>query len=69
MCLALSTSGHLYQFTKEKQIFHRISQINSRVVSFSSSVTHSVCIDEHGVLWMWGENNQGELGLGDTAPR
>jgi len=50
-------------------VYHRISQINSRVVSFSTSSTHSICLDENSVVWIWGENKQGELGLGDSAPR
>ena len=65
----LSTAGHLYYFTKEKLILHRIPQISSRVVSFSASETHNICLDEQGVVWSWGENNQGELGFGDAAPR
>ena len=30
---------------------------------------HSMCIDVNGNLWVFGENNDGQLGLDDTEPR
>jgi alpha-tubulin suppressor-like RCC1 family protein len=28
-----------------------------------------VCLDSEGIVWTWGNNSKGELGLGDFAPR
>jgi alpha-tubulin suppressor-like RCC1 family protein len=64
LCLALSNAGQLYQFTKDKLDFNKITQISGRIISFSASSTHCLCLDEFGVVWKWGE-----LGLGDINIR
>lgn len=33
------------------------------------SQSHCVCVDTEGIVWTWGANQRGELGLGDIAPR
>lgn len=39
-----------------------------KVATGQNSPTHGY-LCEDGSLWMWGENNQGECGVGDTNPR
>lgn len=34
-----------------------------------SSSTLGAAIDQKGILWTWGSNIQGELGLGDNEPK
>ncbi|ETR67449.1 MAG: hypothetical protein OMM_11588, partial [Candidatus Magnetoglobus multicellularis str. Araruama] len=31
--------------------------------------THSIAVDTDGLVWTWGKNNNGQLGLGDMADR
>ena len=31
--------------------------------------TMGSAIDQKGIVWVFGENSQGELGVGDTTPR
>jgi alpha-tubulin suppressor-like RCC1 family protein len=39
------------------------------VTSFSISETHCIALDKSGMIWVWGENTEGELGLGDCLNR
>ncbi|MCL2862085.1 MAG: leucine-rich repeat protein [Firmicutes bacterium] len=39
---------------------------NAKVISISSSASHSLAIDEFGNIWAWGNNNWGQLGNGTT---
>lgn len=34
-----------------------------------SSIRHVLALDENGYVWVWGRNNVGQLGLGDTTSR
>jgi alpha-tubulin suppressor-like RCC1 family protein len=29
----------------------------------------AACIDDKGMVWVWGENKKGELGVGDYSSR
>jgi len=40
-----------------------------RVVQFSVGVAHVAAVTEEGEVYTWGENQQGQLGLGDYADR
>jgi len=39
------------------------------VVSFSISESHLAALDLSGMVWIWGQNKKGELGLGDKVTR
>ncbi|MCL2379708.1 MAG: hypothetical protein FWC81_02835 [Coriobacteriia bacterium] len=38
-------------------------------IQISARTTHSLAVCTDGNLWAWGQNNQGQLGLGDTNSR
>jgi alpha-tubulin suppressor-like RCC1 family protein/subtilisin family serine protease len=38
-------------------------------VQLEAASNHSLFLDEEGILWAWGSNNTGQLGLGDTTNR
>ena len=38
-------------------------------IEFSGGYSHTIGIKNHGELWAWGNNNYGQLGLGDNAVR
>eukprot|EP00736_Rhodelphis_marinus_P000643 Rmarinus@m.5631 len=42
---------------------------NACVTSVHAGGTHSALVDADGVLWMWGGNNVGQLGLGDGSEK
>ena len=46
-----------------------VTQRNTKIVMIASGYRHMMALDENGVLWMWGKNMSGELGLGSTASR
>jgi alpha-tubulin suppressor-like RCC1 family protein len=39
------------------------------IKSISCGVAHALALDDGGILWTWGANTWGELGLGDRASR
>ena len=42
---------------------------NEKVIKVAAGERHSAAITESGKLYMWGLNNNGQLGLGDTTQR
>jgi len=44
-------------------------QIENPIVSVSLGDSASLALDTEGVVWSWGNNTQGELGLGDVTYR
>ena len=46
-----------------------MSGIPSEVQNFSLSDSHIGAVDSDGMIWVWGSNEKGELGLGDYTPR
>ena len=50
----------------EKLTTVRLGFNQSKILSFSASPTHCVCSDSDNKIWIWGENKQGELSLGDS---
>ena len=47
----------------------RVSSIPVSVQSCSVSESHISAVDAHGMVWVWGSNKKGELGLGDYTTR
>lgn len=47
----------------------RVSSIPVSVQSCSVSESHISAVDMHGMVWIWGSNKKGELGLGDYTTR
>lgn len=47
----------------------RVSGIPCEVQSFSLSDSHVGAVDSDGMIWVWGSNEKGELGLGDYTRR
>jgi alpha-tubulin suppressor-like RCC1 family protein len=43
----------------------KVSQIPGKVVNIEVGRSHIAAIDQEGILWVWGGNKKGELGLGD----
>ena len=41
----------------------------ARVVQVSIGKKRACALDEKGFVWTWGENSEGELGLGDIINR
>ena len=39
------------------------------IVDVSIGGCFGAALDRHGMLWTWGSNSSGELGLGDFEPR
>jgi len=70
-CLALTSKGTLYELTRYDGQFSKVklSCISLPVVSFACSYSHCIALDKAGVVWVWGPNRKGELGLGDCAER
>ena len=43
--------------------------VSGKVKDVSLGLTVGVAIDESGLAWSWGPNENGELGIGDKEPR
>lgn len=37
--------------------------------SIAVGAFHNLALQESGMLWAWGSNEYGQLGIGDTQPR
>jgi len=44
---------------------YKLTSINSKVIDISLGGCFGACIDINNMLWTWGSNNSGELGVGD----
>ena len=43
--------------------------VSAATPQVSAGVSHTVAIMSNGTLWAWGDNNEGQLGLGDTIDK
>lgn len=48
---------------------YKLTSINSKVIDISLGGCFGACIDINNMLWTWGSNNSGELGVGDYDSR
>ena len=48
---------------------YRVSGMPGRAISCQISKSHICVMDNEGMAWVWGENQKGELGLGDYTTR
>ena len=47
----------------------KLMTVSNAVVDVSLGRNVNVAVDEKGLAWSWGENKEGELGVGDCEPR
>jgi alpha-tubulin suppressor-like RCC1 family protein len=77
--MALDLSGHVYAWGEnfygqvgDETLVDRYIPVVASVISHKKIVQiatggfHSMALDEDGVVWAWGRNNQGQLGVGNT---
>lgn len=50
-------------------VVEALSGVKIASVASGSAACHSVAIGADGALWVWGRNDHGQLGLGDTSSR
>ena len=41
--------------------------INDPIIKLAAGSTHSVALTKSGIVYVWGSNKEGQLGLGDEA--
>lgn len=46
----------------------KVETFSSRIIQVSVGKSIGCAQDESGFVWCWGQNSNGELGLGDTYP-
>ena len=64
LVLGLDPGGQMPDLTQARTKPHTFN--NERIVMVSAGDTHTCCVTDSGVVWAWGSNASGELGLGDT---
>ena len=72
--MALANDGHLFMWGNGSLANYgliptRICSLPNKVSTISIGDSHMCATDEEGILWVWGKNKKGELGLGDSTPR
>ena len=70
----ISENGELYIWGKGSQgseiiLPQKMLSVSNPVVSVSVGDSVSLVLDVEGIVWSWGKNEKGELGLGDTTYR
>ena len=53
---------------KCNRVVPALIQTESKIVGISCGLHHSALIDENEILWMFGSNTSGQLGIGDRKP-
>jgi alpha-tubulin suppressor-like RCC1 family protein len=64
---SLISNGCLYLLQGNQAI--KIETTISKILKIAIGKSMACVLDEKGFVWTWGENSQGELGLGDTLKR
>ena len=44
-----------------------VDLINDPIIKLAAGSTHSVALTKSGIVYVWGSNKEGQLGLGDEA--
>ena len=47
----------------------KVSVNGQKIVAVAAGVRHTAAITDSGELWIWGDNGDGQLGIGDTTDR
>jgi len=76
-CLALTSDGKFYFWgaslsasnSPAVYIPQLVTSIPNKITDVSVGHTMGSVIDHKGIIWVFGENSQGELGVGDTTAR
>jgi alpha-tubulin suppressor-like RCC1 family protein len=77
-CIAISSEGTIYGWGMNTEVAQDGNNVentghpknlfpesNLRFTAVATGSNHNLAIDENGKLWAWGENNYGQLGLGN----
>ena len=64
---SLVSNGCLYLLQGSQAI--KIETTVTKIIKVSIGKSMACALDEKGFVWTWGENAEGELGLGDTVKR
>lgn len=63
MLIILDEIGQLYEYHIDKKSLYK-NNSDRHYKSISHYYRHMLFIDEHNYLWVWGDNQYGQLGLG-----
>ena len=63
----ISATGDLY--ITQQQVVTKVTTLLAKPVQVSVGRTLGACLDETGLVWMWGGNLERELGFGDAKER
>lgn len=62
------TAGELFSSSSSGSVTKPV-KVKDNIICYSAGTDHAAAIDEKGVLYTWGKNDCGQLGLGDTNSR
>jgi|APGre2960657423_1045063.scaffolds.fasta_scaffold452265_1 alpha-tubulin suppressor-like RCC1 family protein len=70
----VTANGELYIWGKGAQgseiiLPQKVVTVPNAVIDISVGASSSLVLDNEGMVWSWGSNAQGELGLGDLMYR
>jgi alpha-tubulin suppressor-like RCC1 family protein len=64
----LQVADHVFFFSKKISTPVRVQGLE-HVSMIAVGAFHNLALSEDGILWAWGNNEYGQLGIGDTQPR